>query len=63
MSVVERVLEKRRRELGVLERDQQLEAVKAPFPRMSATTRTGAQGKGCRPNGVATGGPDETMLS
>src|SRR5438128_1216063 len=36
VSVVERVLEKRRRELAVLERDiTRLEAVKAPFPRIS----------------------------
>src|SRR5207253_2087606 len=36
VSIVERVLDKRRRELTILERDlSKLEAVKAPFPRIS----------------------------
>ena len=66
VSVVERVLEKRRRELGVLERDlSKLEAVKAPFPRMSYDDAVRVlKDKGLPFEwGGDFGGPDETMLS
>ena len=66
VSVVERVLDKRRRELGVLERDtSKLEAVKPPFPRMSydeAVKRLNEQGLSFEWGGDF-GGPDETMLA
>ena len=66
VSVVERVLEKRRRELGVLERDtSKLEAVKPPFPRMSydeAVKVLHAQGLPFEWGGDF-GGPDETALA
>jgi asparaginyl-tRNA synthetase len=66
VSVVERVLEKRRRELGVLERDTgKLEAVKAPFPRMSYDEAVKVLKEKGLPFewGGDFGGPDETMLS
>ena len=66
VSVVERVLEKRRRELGVLERDtSKLEAVKAPFPRMSYDDAVRVLKEKGLPFewGGDFGGPDETMLS
>ena len=66
VSVVERVLEKRRRELGVLERDTgKLEAVKAPFPRMSYDDAVRVLKEKGLPFewGGDFGGPDETMLS
>src|SRR5437879_11073963 len=66
VSVVERVLEKRRRELGVLERDtSRLEAVKAPFPRMSYDEAVKVLKEKGLPFewGGDFGGPDETMLS
>jgi asparaginyl-tRNA synthetase len=66
VSVVERVLEKRRRELGVLERDtSKLEAVKAPFPRMSYDDAVKVLKEKGLPFewGGDFGGPDETMLS
>jgi asparaginyl-tRNA synthetase len=66
VSVVERVLERRRRELGVLERDtSKLEAVKAPFPRMSYDEAVKVlKDKGLPFEwGGDFGGPDETMLS
>ena len=66
VSVVERVLEKRRRELGVLERDTStLEAVKAPFPRMSYDEAVKVLKEKGLPFewGGDFGGPDETMLS
>ena len=66
VSVVERVLEKRRRELGVLERDTtKLEAVKPPFPRISydeAVKALQAHGLPFEWGGDF-GGPDETMLA
>jgi asparaginyl-tRNA synthetase len=66
VSVVRRVLEKRRRELAVLERDvAKLESVQAPFPRISydeAVTRLRAQGQSIE-WGDDFGGPDETALS
>jgi asparaginyl-tRNA synthetase len=66
VSVVERVLEKRRRELAVLERDtSKLEAVKAPFPRMSYDEAVKVLKEKGLPFewGGDFGGPDETMLS
>jgi asparaginyl-tRNA synthetase len=65
-SVVGRVLEKRRRELATLERDtDKLEAVKAPFPRLSydaAVTLLKKKGNAIEWGGDF-GGPDETTLS
>ena len=66
VSVVARVLEKRRRELTVLERDtSKLESVQAPFPRITyddAVARLQAQGLPITWGGDF-GGPDETALS
>ena len=66
VSVIARVLETRRRELKVLERDTaRLEAVQKPFPRMSYddAVRT-LQAKGLPIQwGGDFGGPDETALS
>jgi asparaginyl-tRNA synthetase len=66
VSVVGRVLDKRRRELTVVERDaSQLEAVQKPFPRISydEAIRT-LQSKGLPIEwGGDFGGPDETTLS
>jgi asparaginyl-tRNA synthetase len=66
ISVVARVLEKRQRELTVLERDTaKLEAVKAPFPRITyddAVTRLQAQGMEIKWGGDF-GGPDETAIA
>ena len=64
--VVERVLDKRRRELAVLERDvTKLEAVKAPFPRISYDDAAKIlKDKGLPFEwGGDLGGPDETALS
>jgi len=64
--VVARVLERRRTELGVLERDvSKLEAVQLPFPRVSydeAVQRVNAAG-GAMAYGTDLGGTDETLLS
>ncbi len=66
VSVVGRVLDRRRRELTVLERDlSKLESVKKPFPRISYddAVRT-LQSKGLPIEwGGDFGGPDETTLS
>jgi asparaginyl-tRNA synthetase len=66
VSVVARVLEKRRPELKVLERDTtKLESVQAPFPRVSydeAVARLKAKGQPIEWGGDF-GGPDETVLS
>ena len=66
VSVVERVLDKRRRELTTLERDTtRLETVKAPFPRITydeAVSRLQAQGLPITWGGDF-GGPDETALA
>jgi len=66
VSVVGRVLEKRARELKVIERDtSKLETVKAPFPRISyddAVKRLNAKGLPIEWGGDF-GGPDETALS
>ena len=66
VSVVGRVLDKRRRELTVIERDvSKLEAVQKPFPRISydAAVKT-LQAKGLPIQwGGDFGGPDETTLS
>ena len=66
VSVVSRVLEERRRELHALERDTaRLEAVKAPFPRVSydeAVTLLQAKGQAFEWGGDL-GGSDETVLS
>jgi len=66
VSVVERVLEKRRRELKALDRDTaKLESVQAPFPRITydeAIRRLQAQGLPIQWGGDF-GGPDETALS
>jgi len=66
VSVVERVLDKRRQELRVLERDTaKLESVKSPFPRLSyddAVTQLKARGLPIEWGGDF-GGPDETALS
>jgi asparaginyl-tRNA synthetase len=66
VTVVERVLERRRRELAALERDViKLEAVKAPFPRISYDEAI----QFLKDNGQAIewgsdfGGPDESLLS
>jgi asparaginyl-tRNA synthetase len=66
VSVVGRVLDKRRRELTVLERDtNKLESVKAPFPRISYDEAVKTlQDKGLPIEwGGDFGGPDETTLS
>jgi asparaginyl-tRNA synthetase len=66
VSVVGRVLEKRRRELAVLERDtRKLEAVQAPFPRISYDDAVKILAEKGLPFewGGDFGGPDETMLS
>jgi asparaginyl-tRNA synthetase len=66
VSVVARVLDKRQRELKVLERDTtKLESVKAPFPRMSydeAVKLLQAKGLAIEWGGDF-GGPDETAIS
>ena len=66
VSVVGRVLEKRRRELTIIERDtSKLEAVQKPFPRISyddAVERLQAKGLPIQWGGDF-GGPDETTLS
>jgi asparaginyl-tRNA synthetase len=66
VSVVARVLDKRRRELKVLERDTtKLESVTAPFPRISyddAVQRLRAKGLPFEWGGDF-GGPDETAIS
>jgi asparaginyl-tRNA synthetase len=66
VSVVARVLDKRRRELKVLERDTtKLESVTAPFPRISyddAVQRLRAKGFPFEWGGDF-GGPDETAIS
>jgi asparaginyl-tRNA synthetase len=66
VSVVGRVLDKRRRELTVLERDlSKLESVQKPFPRTSyddAVTTLKAKGLPIEWGGDF-GGPDETTLS
>ena len=65
-SVVGRVLEHRRRELAVLERDvKKLESVQAPFPRISYDEAVKTlQAKGLPIEwGGDFGGPDETALS
>ena len=66
VSIVGRVLEERRAELKVLERDvTKLEAVQAPFPRMSYDDAVKAlQAKGSEIQwGSDFGGTDETVLS
>jgi asparaginyl-tRNA synthetase len=66
VSVVGRVLEKRRRELTIIERDtSKLDAVRKPFPRISydeAVKRLQAKGLPIQWGGDF-GGPDETTLS
>jgi asparaginyl-tRNA synthetase len=66
VSVVGRVLDKRRRELTVIERDtSKLEAAQKPFPRISydeAVKRLQAKGLPIQWGGDF-GGPDETTLS
>jgi asparaginyl-tRNA synthetase len=66
VSLVARVLDKRRRELTVLERNiSKLEAVQEPFPRISydeALTRLQSKGLPIQWGGDF-GGPDETALS
>ena len=66
VSVVGRVLEKRRRELKALDRDTaKLESVQAPFPRLTydeAVGRLQAQGLPIQWGGDF-GGPDETAIS
>ena len=66
VSVVARVLDKRRRELTIIERDiSKLEAVQKPFPRISyddAVKRLQAKGLPIQWGGDF-GGPDETTLS
>ncbi len=66
VEIVARVLDKRRHELKVLERDtSKLESVKKPFPRISYDDAVKAlQSKGLEIEwGGDFGGPDETMLS
>ena len=66
VSVVGRVLEKRRRELAVLERDiSKLESIQKPFPRISYDDAVASlQARGLPLTwGGDFGGPDETMLS
>jgi asparaginyl-tRNA synthetase len=66
VSVVARVLEKRRPELKIVERDvSKLEAIQKPFPRMSyddAVKKLQAKGLPIEWGGDF-GGPDETTLS
>jgi asparaginyl-tRNA synthetase len=66
VSVVQRVLEKRRPELRIIERDvSKLEAVQKPFPRISyddAVKKLQAKGLPIQWGGDF-GGPDETTLS
>jgi asparaginyl-tRNA synthetase len=66
VAVVQRVLERRARELKALERDTtKLEAVKAPFPRITydeAVQRLQAQGLPMQWGGDF-GGPDETAIA
>jgi len=66
VSVVQRVLEKRRPELKIIERDvSKLEAVQKPFPRISydeAVKKLQAKGLPIEWGGDF-GGPDETTLS
>jgi asparaginyl-tRNA synthetase len=66
VSVVARVLENRRRELTIIERDtSKLEAIQKPFPRISyddAVKRLQAKGLPIQWGGDF-GGPDETTLS
>ncbi len=66
VALVSRVLEKRRRELTIIERDvPKLEAVQKPFPRISYDDAVKTlQGKGLPIQwGGDFGGPDETTLS
>ena len=66
VSIVARVLDRRRRELNVLERDvARLESVQKPFPRISYDTAVKTlQSKGLPIEwGGDFGGPDETALS
>jgi asparaginyl-tRNA synthetase len=66
VEIVARVLDKRRHELKVLERDtSKLESVRKPFPRLSYDDAVQAlQSKGLPIEwGGDFGGPDETMLS
>ena len=66
VSVVARVLDKRQRELKVVERDtSKLESIQKPFPRMSYDDAVKMlQSKGLPIEwGGDFGGPDETMLS
>jgi asparaginyl-tRNA synthetase len=66
VAVVARVLDKRRRELTVIERDvAKLEAVQKPFPRLSYDDAVKVlQSKGLPIEwGGDFGGPDETLLS
>jgi asparaginyl-tRNA synthetase len=66
VAMVERVLERRQRELKVLERDiSKLEAIKKPFPRISYDDAVKTlQGRGLPIEwGGDFGGPDETTLS
>jgi asparaginyl-tRNA synthetase len=66
VSVVARVLDKRRRELSVIERDvSKLDAVRKPFPRITyddAVKKLHAKGLPIQWGGDF-GGPDETTLS
>jgi asparaginyl-tRNA synthetase len=65
-AVVERVLEQRRQELAIVERDvTKLESIKAPFPRLLYDdAATLLQNKGLPfVHGTDLGGTDETMLS
>ena len=66
VSVVSRVLDKRRHELKVIERDvTKLEAVQTPFPRITyddAVKRLQARGNAIEWGGDF-GGPDETAIS
>jgi asparaginyl-tRNA synthetase len=66
VAVVSRVLEKRRRELKVLERDvTKLEAIQAPFPRISYDEAVKILNEKGQPFewGGDLGGTDETILS
>jgi asparaginyl-tRNA synthetase len=66
VSVIGRVLDKRRRELTVLERDvSKLESVQKPFPRISYDEAVATLQAGGLPItwGGDFGGPDETALS